>query len=1179
MGLKLKDKIEKMEKKDKGKLTEERKNDQERPVLHISVTNLHIVVEEGRVYKDSFLIQSEHQIPFKGIVRSTNDKIGLEIEEFSGTRIEIPFFFKGKLAVAGSEFEGDFLLITDGGEFNIPYRFSVVPKAAETSVGMITDMEGFMKLYLTSRQEAMELFFLPNFAEVFLKDLPEQKAMYHSLMKSRSKNMILEEFLSAAGYKKPAQLQVEKNQIVLDAGKDKAILTLKLEPEGYVEGWISAKKGQVQLSRQKFASNDFVDGVLEVEVEKNHSYIMGNDTVDIHTTRQQFAIAVEWWGTLPVFSHEQENRSRIRKQQAELMHNYLYFRTGSIEFEDFAEESRLALDDLFYMTKEIKWRLYQLQLLMMEDFRQEAEELFKELEEQRNAEAFTLLEENYFLYLKAMLWRTPEAISAAVLSIREYYEVAEKKAEALWMLIYLDREYVYNKRLQYDTIRQLFQEGENSSLLYFEACEILNDNPNYMEELGAFEVSIFRWGVRYGYVSMALAYQFARLALRIKYYSSSIFHIVEKLYQVEPDERFLQVICSLLIKGNRCGREYHEYFKSAVCANLKIIGLNEFFIRSMDFTQYEEIPHKVLIYFTYSNSLDSMEKAYFYSNVLENREVYDEVFGAYYAKMVPFVEEQLVKGKMNEHLAYLYHYFQKEILEKPDYTKAVCDILFYEKLTCKNRNMIGVYVARPETGEETYYPFSGGVCYAEIPNSRTVLYFVDSNEQRYVIGVPCEREPFLSAEQFPEEWIQKNMANRRILLSLSDRIDKEIKAEDLPILQKIAFHEEYQPWIKARAIEKLLDYDERHQNKEELTRWLERIDYSHVSGSFRKRLMDYYMEVGMTENAYFGIELYGCGIMGAVKRLKLAVFGVRYYEGAKDETTLYLAYSAFMNKKYNRDTLRYLMEHFRGEMEDLLLIWERSRKFGLKTADFEKKMLTQSMFTGNDADGLFSVFETFYQENQGDPLVEDYLAYVAEKERKGILALPESMHVIIGQEILAGRITDRESKIYFLYYFAGRSQWSEQIRDAVVKITGEFIEEQEYLPVFHSYAQWIKLPTDYLERTFLTYHGTPGKTVILYYQVEEEKEQGRKKYLREILPGLYICSLHFYQSDHVNYRLEEEGERVEDETLLRFETFACEGENSRLFTLNQYSAREADREEIQHYLLGAFFADQYMKLL
>ena len=149
-----------------------------------------------------------------------------------------------------------------------------------------------------------------------------------------------------------------------------------------------------------------------------------------------------------------------------------------------------ALDELSHLTGDIEWQLYRIQLLLMEEKKEEAEELFHKIEEENKEKKLDPLAENYFLYLKAMLCRTPEAISEAVLSIRDFYEVSDYKAEALWMLIYLDREYVYNKRLQYDTIRQLFQEGRNSSLLFFEACELLNENPNYMEELGSFEVSI-----------------------------------------------------------------------------------------------------------------------------------------------------------------------------------------------------------------------------------------------------------------------------------------------------------------------------------------------------------------------------------------------------------------------------------------------------------------------------------------------------------------------------------------------------------------------------------------------------------------------------------------------------------------------------------------------------------------
>lgn len=1164
----------------KEKKSYEAENSQKKkPCVNISVTNLDIEVEEGKVFKDSFFVLSENQVPVKGKVYSTNDKIGLEQTVISGLKKEITYYFKGKLSMAGSEFEGDFVILTNGGEYNIPYRIRVVPKMVETSIGRISQLEEFVRLYESSPKEAMELFFLSNFSEVFLKDNPERRAMYHSLMKGRSKPLILEEFMTAAGYKGLTLIETEEKNIILGSGTEPEFLTLKLTEPGYLEGRAYSEKGQLKLSVDRFTSNDFQDGILEVAIEKNRRLSAGNDIIHFTTIRQDLKLSAEWWDSGPVYKGEQEKKNNIKRQKAELMHNYLYFRTGSIGFEDFAQESHRILEDLSFLTEDMVWKLYLLHLLLMEESAEEARELEKELCEYEKSTPFSPLASQYLLYLKAMIHRTPDSIGGAVTSIRKFYETSEYKAEALWMLIYLDREYVYNKRLQYDTIKQLFQSGNNSCLLYFEACEILNDNPNYMEEAGSFEVRVFRWGVRYGFISMSLAYQFARLALKLKYYSRSIFYIAERLYKVEPDERFLQVICSLLIKGNRVGREYHEYFYQAVHANLKIVGLNEFFIRSMDFQQYGEIPQRVLIYFTYSNSLDYVEKAYLYTNILKNKEAYEEVYGAYYSKMLPFVEEQLLKGRMNEHLAFLYTHFQEQLLEKPENAKAVCDILFYRKLLCTNPGMIGVYVSSPETGEENYYPFSGGSCYIQLMNQRAKVYFVDSGEQRYVTGISYDLQSFLSLSQLPEEWIYRNIANKRILQTLSDKVDGTLTEKELPILQRIAFNQDYCPWMQARALERLLGYYENHQNKKELSRWLEKTDYSNISPGFRKRLMDYYMEVGMTENAFFGTELYGANIMGAAKRLRLANFGIKYHEGKLDETTLFLAYSAFVNKKYNRDTLGYLMEYFDGELEDLLTIWERSRKLELSTTELERKILTQSMFTGNNTSSVFPVFESFYQAAPTDSVAGEYLEYISYGELYGDMALSDPIHKIIGEEILSGRIKDKRAKISFLYYFAEKTQWHEQIHEPVEMVIGEFLKEEFYLPVYQAYRDWVSFPIDYSERTFLTYHGGAGKNIILYYQIDGEKDEPKERHLLEVLPGMYVTTLHFYQSDHVNYHLESDGEPVKNENDVIFETFEYEGDDSRFFELNHLTEREKNPEELREYLLKAFFTDQFMALL
>ena len=45
---------------------------------------------------------------------------------------------------------------------------------------------------------------------------------------------------------------------------------------------------------------------------------------------------------------------------------------------------------------------------------------------------------------------------------------------------------------------------------------------------------------------------------------------------------------------------------------------------------------------------------------------------------------------------------------------------------------------------------------------------------------------------------------------------------------------------------------------------------------------------------------------------------------------------------------------------------------------------------------------------------------------------------------------------------------------------------------------------------------------------EDEEDEPRECHLLEVLPGLYVTSLHFYQNDHVNYRIEAGGEPVEN---------------------------------------------------
>ena len=104
--------------------------------------------------------------------------------------------------------------------------------------------------------------------------------------------------------------------------------------------------------------------------------------------------------------------------------------------------------------------------------------------------------------------------------------------------------------------------------------------------------------------------------------------------------------------------------------------------------------------------------------------------------------------------------------------------------------------------------------------------------------------------------------------------------------------------------------------------------------------------------------------------------------------------------------------------------------------------------------------------------------------------------------------------------------------------------------------------------------------MILRYQIDGEVYSLRELHLEEVLPGLYVCHMNFFQKDHVKYRLESDGSPVDEGAGLEFETFEYgDGEESRFFTLNHLDSEESSLPEVKDCLLKTFFADQYMKLL
>ena len=94
--------------------------------------------------------------------------------------------------------------------------------------------------------------------------------------------------------------------------------------------------------------------------------------------------------------------------------------------------------------------------------------------------------------------------------------------------------------------------------------------------------------------------------------------------------------------------------------------------------------------------------------------------------------------------------------------------------------------------------------------------------------------------------------------------------------------------------------------------------------------------------------------------------------------------------------------------------------------------------------------EEEYKNPETEHIIGSYLEFASLKELQGSMELTEEMHMAIGQEILAGRIKERRTKIHFLYYFADKTSLRKRIRNAASHIIEEFLRERFYLPIYHA---------------------------------------------------------------------------------------------------------------------------------
>ena len=136
--------------------------------LEFSCQSIEFNTEPGEIVEDSFTIHAADKYA-EGKLYSSDTRMRLYEIEFHGAETRIEYCFDGTSVEAGSIVKGEYVIISNRGEYVIPYRINVQSPQLQSSLGNIRNLFHFTNLAQTSWEEAVELFYSRNFASLLRK--------------------------------------------------------------------------------------------------------------------------------------------------------------------------------------------------------------------------------------------------------------------------------------------------------------------------------------------------------------------------------------------------------------------------------------------------------------------------------------------------------------------------------------------------------------------------------------------------------------------------------------------------------------------------------------------------------------------------------------------------------------------------------------------------------------------------------------------------------------------------------------------------------------------------------------------------------------------------------------------------------------------------------------------------
>lgn len=1131
-----------------------------KPILAFSEETIDLSVIEGRSEAGSFVIESTNQIKICGIVYSTNPRMECLNPHFEGEKVRIRYQFNSKGLTEGDTCEGKFVIVCNQIEYSLSFCARITRLYAEASTGAVKSLDDFTRLAASNWDEAYHLFYNRNFLNTIPYDNVYERLTYEGFACARPSGQNMEEFLIGVNKKQPVSISVDKSEEIFMASKEpqSGCFTITKDNWGYTEIRLRTDCEFIKLSKPVLTLDDFIG--------KTYLYEYIIDASAMHAGRNFGRIYID--GVYQSFTIDITAGVRdddgsisdiavtkdIKECMVGIMELYTSFRLKRIVTGVWANETISILNHLHALVPdEHMYELMKAQAFIINRQRQEAKWIlddFKHSNPDKKAPIW-----GYYLYLMTLLEREPSYVDNMTHEVELIFYENPDSVLLFWVLLFLRDQYFDDSAGKLKDIKYWVMRGCSSPYLYIEAYYLISQDPYLIKELSVFELRILSWAVKEKALTKELAGAIFEAVDLAGGFDNRVYELLTAAYEICPEAEYVGIICSYLIKGHKNDTCFHKWFELGIENKLRLTGLYESYLLTMDDRQISPVPKIIQMYFSFDNKLPYRKLAVLYNNIIAAKETEPEVYHKYRKAMGRFAMDQAQLRHIDDNLAVLYEDMLELGFINEELSAAFSDIIYTHKLIVFDKRIVRAIIYQNEMKEPQIVPVTDQCAYFELFSNDYVILFEDSRGYRYVKSISYRLQRLMDAEKYLDRCISLSPDRPQYIVSHFKHVMdySDFTKDDLKLFKPVFYSESFSDSYKAVMGYRILKYCQLHDYEDYVRPFLQSINFDTLQKDARKYLIDMLVSNRLYEKAYDMAMEYGIDMLAAASKVVLCENALKV-QHVDDDFMVQLAISAFKTGKYSDLVLKYLCENYTGPTDELINLWHAADKFSISSMKLDERILEQGIYTQIEPEKISDIFMEYYKRAGNEKLILAYISLVAHGYLHSGGCKADFIFDIIEKRFIGNRTLNDACQLALLKHFAEKTDITQaelEIEDTLLKY---YIYNNMYFDFFARLDYRLLEKYFIYDKAFLQYESTPGTHVVLHYSRDEDGEEFNSEDMVEMYDGIYVKTFVIFFGELIRYYITEEHDNsieVKESNRLTCNNIPGDNDHSRYNLINE----------------------------